>query len=175
LFLTVYGVDTINKRTQENIRNVTETEISNYTLERLENYLKSLAKSISDCDLIVRDCMINLETANKMEDIKESKDLKAKINDASANREIFELKAKVVSVKIKQLKHEMAIALCGDKPVLPYGMDPLTFGTIVDSIYEHTEEALIGDPKSTEGKKIAKQIQAVLKANPKLKEYSEKR
>lgn len=115
--------------------------------------------------------MENLQTAAKMEDIKESKELKSRINDASANREIFELKVRIVSMKIRQLKHEEAVKLCGDSPKIPNGIDPVTFGTILDHIYDHTESGLIGDPKSIIGKKIEKQINLVIKANPKLKEY----
>jgi hypothetical protein len=133
--------------------------------------LKKLAGLVSNCDDIMRDCIENLQTAAKMEDIEESKQLKSRINDAAANKEIFEIKVQVVSLRIKQLKHEKALALCGEKPSLPYGMDPLTFSAIIDCIYEHTENALINDPKSPEGKKMIKQIQSVIKSNPKLKDY----
>lgn len=137
--------------------------------------LKKFAGLVSDCDGIIGDCIENLQTAAKMEDVKLSKELKARINDSSANREIFELKVRVVSFRIRQLKHELAIALCGDQPILPSGMDPITFGALIDYIYDRTESALIGDPKSADGKKMVKLIQAVIKSNPKLKEYIEKK
>ena len=163
------------KLLQENIRTVTEAEIADFDLEKLNLHLKKFARTVSNCADIIGDCTESLQTAANMEDITESKELKVRIRDASANREIFELKVRVVSLRIRQLKHEAAIALCGDQPILPSGMDPITFGALIDCIYDRTESALIGDPKSADGKKMAKLIQAVIKSNPKLKEYIEKR
>ena len=160
-----------NKQTQENIRVVTESEIEGYDIEKLDLKLKKFAKLVSDCDDIISDCTENLQTAAKMDDIKESRELKSKINDASANREIFALKVRVVSLRIMQLKHEMAVALCGKSPVIPYGMDIMTFGMILDHIYNRTESLLIGNSKSPEGRKSASQIALVVKSNPTLKKY----
>jgi hypothetical protein len=107
-----------------------------------------------------------------MEDIEESKKLKARINDASSNKEIFELKARVISARIRTLKHEAAIKICGPAPKIPSGMDTLTFSLIIDHIYEHTEAALVGDTKSAEGKAMLKHIAEVKKINPVLKKYT---
>lgn len=106
-----------------------------------------------------------------MEDIEESKKLKARINDASANREIFEIKARVISARIRTLQHEAALKICGTAPKIPTGMDPLTFSLILDHIYDCTEKTLIGNPKSKEGKTMTAQIAAVKKVNPELKKY----
>lgn len=143
-------------------------------MDRLQNELKNYATSVQDCDNTIRDCASNLTTAMKTDDIKQSKELKAQLNDASANREIFELKVKVVSQRIQQLRHEAALAICGKNPIVPAGMDPLTFGFILDHIYDGTTAALIGDSKAAEGKKMSNQIKAVLKCNPQLKNYVKK-
>ena len=156
---------------QETIRSNTETEISGFDIEKLNLHLKKQANLVNDCDLIISDCTSTLESAAKQEDIKSSKELKARINDAAANKEIFELKVQVIAVKLKQLKHEEALKLCGDNPKLPYGMDPVTFGHLLDHIYEGTMEVAAGSQNTPEGNKIRKQFKAVIKSNPCLEKY----
>lgn len=159
------------KKTKEQLEILAEAEAENWDLEKLQLKLKKYAKLVADMDSIITDCSETLESAAKQEDLEQSKQLKARINDAAANREIFEIKVQAISVRLKQAKHEAAMKLCGDTPMVPKGMDTLTFGIIMDNIFDRTETCLIGDKATEQGKVRVKQIEAVMKANPALKEY----
>lgn len=159
------------KQTKEQLEILYEAEIADWNIEKLEAKLKKYAKLVSDMDSIILDCSETLETAAKQEDLEQSVQLKKRINDAAANRGIFEIKVKAISVKLMQAKHEAAIELCGEEPKIPVGMDVTTFGIILNHIYEHTETYLIGDVHTAEGKTRTKQVESVIKANPTLKKY----
>lgn len=159
------------KKAREHIIQVTENEMDGYDIEKLNAKLRRCIKDVEDCDALIADCMDDLHRAMMMEP-KESKALKSRMFDASANREIFELKVKVVTAKIRKLKHDEALKLCGNNPTIPSGMDILTFNALLDHIYNHTETAAIGDSTTIDGKKAKHQINMIIKNNPKLKEYA---
>lgn len=159
----------INKQEEENIRNTTEAEIADYNIEKLEARLKYYSNLVSDMDDLIKDLKENLTSAAKQADIKESKDLKMRIKDAGENRAIFDITARVINAKLQLSKHQEALKLCGENPTIPEYMTPAVFHLIIDHIYEKTEQAFVGDPKSFEGKRKIDLIKKVIKVNPKLK------
>jgi len=162
------------KKTKEQLEILGEASVAEWDIDKLQLKLKKYAGLVADMDSIISDCLETLESAAKQEDLEQSKQLKNRINDAAANREIFDIKVRTISVRLRQAKHEAAIELCGENPRIPVGMDVVTFGIIVDHIYERTESCLIGDRSTEQGRARIKQIDSVIRANPELKKYIER-